>query len=32
MSKTYWNFHGRVNNGNEIPKDRIKISKEFSKG
>ena len=27
-----WNFHGRVNNEKEIPKDRIKISKEFSKG
>jgi hypothetical protein len=26
-----WNFHGRVNNENEIPKDRIKISKKFSK-
>jgi hypothetical protein len=27
-----WNFHGRVNNEKEIPKDRIKISKESSKG
>jgi hypothetical protein len=27
-----WNFHGRVNNGREIPKDKIKISKELSKG